>query len=222
MSVGIVFDLDETLVNRRDSLDAYAPLLWEHFRDNSMVDKGAFLSVFHDLDGNGRVPREVFFAKLSVSAFDGVEPGDIAAHFREFAWQKPLLFEGVIDFVQELKVGGYAIGVVSNGGSHSQNSKLKNSGLAPCIDAAVISEEFGAKKPDSSIYREIAARLQIDINSSWFVGDDPISDVVGPSRLGFTTAWVERYLPWPEDQTRCYRFRISHIAELRDELLHDG
>jgi putative hydrolase of the HAD superfamily len=178
--------------------------------------------VFHNLDGNGRVPRGAFFAKLSTSAFEGVKPGEIAAHFREFAWQKPLLFDGVIEFLQELKADGYAIGIVSNGGSHSQNSKLKNSGLASFVDSVVISEEFGAKKPDSSIYREIAAQLHIDIGSSWFIGDDPISDVIGPSRVGFITAWVERYLPWPEDQPRRYRRQIAHISDLREDLLGDG
>jgi putative hydrolase of the HAD superfamily len=221
MSTGIVFDLDETLIDRRGSLDIYARLLLERFERFSKVDEGSFLTIFHNVDGNGRVPRDHFFAALSKAAFEGIQPHDISAHFREYAWQSPALFEGVTEFIEELRACGFAIGVVTNGGSHSQNSKIKNSGLDQCIDEFVISEEFGAKKPDPSIYTEIASRLRIEPTRSWFVGDDPISDVVGPSKIGFKTAWIERYLTWPEDHSRCYHRSIAHISELKQELAHD-
>lgn len=222
MSVGIVFDLDETLLDRRGSLDTYAKTLLQSFVRFTKVDEGPFLTIFHEVDGNGRVPRDDFFRALSKDVFEGIEPHDISAHFREYAWQSPTLFAGVTEFIEELRAIGFSIGVVTNGGSHSQNSKIRNSGLDQHIDEFIISEEFGAKKPDPSIYMEISSRLRIETASSWFVGDDPISDVVGPSRAGFKTAWVERYLSWPEEHSRCYLRKIKHISELREEFDRDA
>jgi putative hydrolase of the HAD superfamily len=217
MSAGIVFDLDETLVNRRGSLDLYAGLLWSRYRDRTPLGQSAFTAVFHELDGNGRVPRPQFFASLSQRALNEVGPDQIAEHFRDHAWRSPLLFDGVVEYLQELKQRGYAIGIVTNGGSHSQNAKIANSGLGPHVDAFVISEEFGVKKPDPAIYHEVAARLGIDPEQSWFAGDYPISDVVGPASVGFRTAWVERYLPWPDDRERVYQQRVTHVSELQLE-----
>ena len=211
---GIVFDLDETLVNRRGSLDGYAERLRAHYRNYTSLDSDAFNALFHELDGNGRVPRQTFFERLSKRAFRDLSADQIASHFQAFAWVSPLLFDDVIEVLERFRKQGFAIGVVTNGGSHSQNAKLRNSGLIDYVDAFVISEEFGAKKPDPSIYREIAARLGINVERSWFVGDDPISDVVGPATAGFRTAWIDRYLPWPEGQEKVYQQVLTHVSEL--------
>lgn len=70
------------------------------------------------------------------------------------------------------------------------------------------------------IYAEIARRLDAEPRSSWFIGDDPVSDVCGPAEFGFNTAWLERYLPWPEGRERCFKHRLSHVSELADALFH--
>jgi putative hydrolase of the HAD superfamily len=219
ISKGIVFDLDETLIDRKGSLNHYARLLWTTFKANTDLKQPDFLTAFHNLDGNGRVARAKFFADLSETVFLGVTPDTIAQHFHAHAWLAPTLFPGVIDVINTFRQHSWPVGVVTNGGSHAQNSKLNNADIARHLDAYVISAEFGAKKPDPAIYAEIAQQLDIDPTTSWFVGDDPISDVVGPSRFGFNTAWLQRYLPWPTDQDPCYTYRITHIAELRGALL---
>jgi len=219
MRKGIVFDLDETLIDRKGSLDCYACRLWSSFQPRAVHSEEQFLAVFHQLDGNGRVPRPKFFEELSRVAFTNVDAAKIADHFDSVAWQKPMLFPRVLDVIRILKSRGYVIGVATNGGSVSQNAKIINSGLAPHLDAFVISEEFGATKPDPSIYEEITRRLHIDPTASWFVGDDPISDVIGPAEFGFATAWIERYLPWPAGLAVCYKRRITHISELSPELI---
>lgn len=219
MGAGIVFDLDETLVDRRGSLDKYARALRAAFTSNTEQPEASFVATFHQLDGNGRVPRPVFFEQLSQLAFTDVSADQIAMHFRAAAWLAPLLFDDARAVIADFKNQGYAIGVVTNGGSHSQRAKLENSGLISDIDEFLISEEFGCKKPDPTVYAEIAQRLNIDPALSWFVGDDPISDVLGPHRFGFNTAWMSRYLPWPENQAACYTYRVSTLSQFAEHLL---
>ena len=214
----VVFDLDETLLDRKGSLDRYAHTLWSAFAAHAKVDERAFPAEFHRLDGNGRIPRPQFFNALSDSAFDGVHADDIAHHFHTFAWREPILFEGVVEVIERFKAHSYRIGLATNGGSRSQNAKLVNSGLQQHLDAYIISEEFGVKKPDPSVYAEILRQLDAQPQTSWFIGDDPISDVWGPAQCGFNSAWIERYLPWPENPKRCYKYRVSHVAELAQAL----
>jgi len=214
MAQALVFDLDETLLDRKGSLDVYARTLRTRFESGSLFGECEFVELFHQLDGNGRVPREEFFAALSSKAFAGVRAEEIGEHFRATAWNAPILFERVFEVLETFKANDYAIGVVTNGGSHSQNAKLNNTGLVEHLDAYIISDEFGAKKPNPEIYAEIARRLGVAPEESWFIGDDPISDVWGPAQSGFNAAWIERYLPWPESTARCYKHRLNHVSAL--------
>ena len=130
MQQAVVFDLDETLLDRKGSLDIYAGCLWSSFEANANLDERDFLRTFHDLDGNGRVSRPAFFDGMSRVAFTGVSPAEIATHFNSTAWLRPILFPGALNVVKAFKSNGYAIGVVTNGSSLSQNSKIANSGLS--------------------------------------------------------------------------------------------
>jgi len=84
---GVVFDLDETLVDRRGSLDAYSRKLFSAFSESIVVPLDAFVSEFHRLDGNGRVPRDEFFAALAAALFRDVADHRIKAHFEATAYR---------------------------------------------------------------------------------------------------------------------------------------
>ncbi len=217
----IIFDLDETLVDRRGSLDIYAELLWREFRDATSLDAETFICKFHELDGNGRVPRRELFRRLDDQVFTGVGTDVISDHFANNAWLEPLLFADVIKSLRQFSALGFRLGIVTNGSSASQRAKLEHSGLHNEVETWVISEELGVKKPDPLIYLEVAHRLKIDPARSWFVGDDPVSDVWGPRQVGFRSVWLERYLGWPEELEVCYESKISHISDLRARLMSD-
>jgi putative hydrolase of the HAD superfamily len=217
---GVVFDLDETLVDRRGSLDAYAKQLRSVFSDSIVVSERVFMTEFHRLDGNGRVPRDEFFEALSVALFRSVPSRRIQEHFEATAWIEPRLFEGVVDLLVTLRAKGWRIGIVTNGGVASQSAKIENSGLADLIDGSVISSAFGFKKPAPEIFRHMIEKLGIDPNRSWFVGDDPRADMFGARRVGFRTCWVERYSAWPADLPRCYDARIRDTVGCLQVLTH--
>ena len=213
---GVVFDLDETLVDRRTSLDAYARRLYDEFRASIALEEADFVVRFHELDGFGRIPRERFFDTLSAAAFADVSSAQIAEHFAVHAWRSPRLFDGVPALLQELRVSGWRIGIVTNGGVPSQSAKIDNSGLSEWIDHVVISAAFGAKKPDPAIFRHMIDRLGIDPAQSWFVGDDPRADIHGARQVGFRTIWVERHSTWPDDLQRCYDARVTQTHRARE------
>lgn len=65
---------------------------------------------------------------------------------------------------------------------------LAAAGFDVHLDAVVVSADIGLSKPHPEIYRVAAAKLGVAVEDCLFVGDEPLADVVGPSRLGCTTA----------------------------------
>ena len=213
---GIVFDLDETLVDRKGSLNVYAQELYSDFRTSIALSQAEFIVQFHLLDGNGRVPRDQFFDLLASNLFLEMSSRRIGEHFEANAWRTPHLFDGIPDLLQSLRELRWRIGVITNGGVQSQSQKLENSGLTSLVDYSVISGAFGAKKPDPTIFKHLLIQLGIDPNRSWFIGDDPRSDIWGAKQVGFRTIWVERYTPWPDDLPRCYDASVTDTVRTFD------
>jgi putative hydrolase of the HAD superfamily len=209
---GIVFDLDETLVDRKGSLSVYARVLYSDFHASIAVSQAEFIEQFHLLDGNGRVPKDQFFDLLASSVFLEVPARRIGEHFEANAWLTPRLFNGIPELLQSLRERRWRIGVITNGGVQSQSKKLENSGLSSLVDYSVISAAFGAKKPDPTIFEHLLVHLAIDPKRSWFIGDDPRSDIWGAKQVGFRTVWVERYMPWPDELPRCYDASVTDTA----------
>ena len=210
---GILFDLDETLIDRRRSIDRYARALRGAYR--SRLAEEEFVAQFHRLDGAGRVPRRQFFEGIARELFDGATADSIETHFYTYAWRAPLLHDGMATIVRDVRERGWRSGIITNGGVVAQSAKIDNSGLRGAVDRAVISDAFGAKKPDGAIFRSLIDVLGIDPAQSWFVGDDPRADVWGAKQVGLRACWIERYAAWPDELPRCYDARVTNAEQLR-------
>jgi putative hydrolase of the HAD superfamily len=214
MSHGVLFDLDETLIDRTASISAYAHRLYSEFDNHIPDERGIFLERFLELDANGYVDRETFFLRLeNYFASPRLSRKAISAHFAENAWSNPIIMAGAVEGLQTLRNTGVPIGVVTNGGSINQRRKFANTGLEALIDAIVISEEFGTKKPDPAIFLSACQQLKIDPLQSWFVGDNPALDIAGADSLGLRTIWHQRGIAWPQELPLCYTKRVTTLAE---------
>lgn len=213
---GILFDLDETLIDRRGSLDRYARALRAAHPSRFAEDE--FVARFHRLDGNGRVPRRAFFEAIATELLDGVTADALEAHFYAQAWRAPLLHVGMAAILHDVRARGWRSGIVTNGGVVAQSAKIDNGGLRTAVDAVVISDAFGAKKPDPAIFLSVIDTLGLAAAQSWFVGDDPRADVWGAKQVGLRACWVERYTAWPAELPRCYDARVTDARQLRGVL----
>jgi putative hydrolase of the HAD superfamily len=217
---GVIFDLDETLLDRAASIASYGREFYADFKRYVRDTPETFLVRFRELDGNGYVSRESFFDGLAqyLGAPD-VDASVIAGHFYENAWTRPQLMHGAVEMLQALRDAGMAIGIVTNGRSRNQRKKIANTGLDRLIDGCIVSEEFGAKKPDPSIFLAACEMLRLEPNAAWFVGDNPEADIIGAHRAGLRTIWMKRSIPWPEAAVRCYACEVSALREVLGEVM---
>ena len=98
------------------------------------------------------------------------------------------LCEDVVRTLDALKAVGVRIGLITDGRSIQQRSKIEALGLGRWIDDAdiVVSEEFGSEKPALANYEYFMKRYP-ECQDFTYVGDNPRKDFIAPNSLGWMT-----------------------------------
>ncbi|HZR42760.1 MAG TPA: HAD family hydrolase [Ktedonobacteraceae bacterium] len=191
---GLLFDLDDTLFDRDKAFKAWATsFVQAHCPTEKDIQAAEVLALLISLDGHGYTPRRSLFSQLQqvypslcpsidqlVTVYyeqrdRGIEPG-----------------EGTISLLHTLREAQIPFGIVTNGSSQQQQ-KIVALGLDELTSCVFISEVFGAKKPDASIFLAAAACLQVAPEEILFVGDHPLNDIWGAHTVGMKTVWFQRY-----------------------------
>lgn len=103
---------------------------------------------------------------------------------------------------------------------------LDEYGISAHLDAVVISEDVGVRKPASAIFEIVLDRLGIDASETLHVGDNLEADVGGGGRAGMRTGWLTRRVKSRGDCLASYEgalptYEMEDIAEIV-ELLEAG
>ena len=101
--------------------------------------------------------------------------------------------------LRNARQSGWRIGIVTNGTTAQQTLKIHTVRLEPYVDAVIISEAEGVKKPDTELFEIAACRLGTGVAEGWMVGDHPTADISGGRAAGLRTGWVSRGEDWPSD-----------------------
>ena len=70
------------------------------------------------------------------------------------------------------------------------------------IAAMPFIQEFGAHKPDSSIFEHALELIGAHASETLFVGDNPVADICGARGVGMRTAWLHHGRNWPVEDYR--------------------
>lgn len=188
----ILFDLDDTLVDRRTAFRAWAG----RFCEEHGLEGG--VGVLQDFDRHGYAPRGGFFARVAEHFSLKVASDELLRRYRdEFPSFVPRPREPVFERLRHLRAAGARIGIVTNG-SAMQLSTIDATGLAPFIDGCCVSDLEGVRKPDGEIFRRAARRCGAPLQGGWMVGDNPEADVRGGHELGLRTIWLSHSRAWDE------------------------
>lgn len=112
------------------------------------------------------------------------------------------------------------VGLCSNF-THAPTARriLAESGLSEHLDAVVISEDVGLRKPRREIFDALLTGLGSDPAQTLHVGDNLEADVAGAAARGLRTAWLRRRVPDPDKALRSYEgpppdWILDDLAEL--------
>ena len=213
----VLFDLDDTLLDRRGSVERY---LAGHALRATLEPALAleYQSRFWALDDNGGRSRTDLFAQLGAEFPMIGSPEDLLADFTEHGFSTCQWIDGAEAVLTWCRETGLRTAVITNGPSGMQRAKLRSLGLAERVDTILVSGEEGVSKPSSEIFHRAAQRLGVRPDQCVFVGDNPVADVDGARRAGMRDVWVEREIPWPGDLAMATH-SIAALASLPDLLI---
>ena len=141
-----------------------------------------------DMPGAWRKIAERALAEIGAPEALGA---DIAGDFAERRWARMTLYPGVPEALERLRERRLSLALVTNGDRAQQRRKVEQYDLARFFDAILIEGEFGAGKPDASVYRHVLEALGARPPEAWMVGDNLEWDVAAPQRLGLRGVWVD-------------------------------
>ncbi len=101
------------------------------------------------------------------------------------------LYEDVLPAVRSIRKAGLQLAVVSNG-SRELIPLLFRLGVAPYLDAMVISDLLGYEKPQREIFQVALAALEADPEGAVHVGDNYYVDYLGATRAGIQAYLLDR------------------------------
>jgi HAD superfamily hydrolase (TIGR01549 family) len=185
----LLFDLDNTLIERSGAFGRWA----EQFIAEIGGDPDD-LAWLIKADADGYTPRshlaDAMLDRFGLSHTTEHLVGRLMTEHVEIIEAVP----GVPAMLESLGAQGIRRILVTNGTESQQRRKLVVTDLGRLLDAVIISETVGCRKPDPRIFQlALAGRPSQD---AWMIGDHPDADIRGGSRAGLRTGWVHRGQPW--------------------------
>ena len=215
---GVLFDAGNTLIRvrgsvgevyarvaRRHGVEADGPALDRAFRAAFAARKATFLAGVTRPHSPERerawwkalvkeVLRRTGAWPAAEARFDALFEELYGAFAEPDPWE---VFPDVLPCLDALDAAGVPVAVVSNWDSRLRDV-LAGVGLLGRFRFVVTSAEFGAEKPDPSIFLEAAGRLAMAPAEILHVGDLIRDDVLGATRAGMKAVLVDRDLAAPD------------------------
>lgn len=186
-----LFDLDGTLLDRRQSLESFISDQYERYAGHfTEIEKNEYCTRFIQLDNNGYTWKNKVYTTLLNEYNITTLTADQLLHdyITEFT-NHCIPFPNMHELLQQLQNQNIAIGIITNGFTEFQMNNLCALQLHTYTNTILISEAEGIKKPHPAIFERALQQLNVTAKECIYVGDHPEKDVIGAENAGITAIW---------------------------------
>lgn len=198
----VLLDADDTLFDFRRAESVALEESLAAFGYTAPLDEylGAFqrinAEVWRAYESGTSTSQEIrvrrFVLLLSELSHDA-DPNALSAMYVARLAQAAFLLPGARELLDALR-GAVPLGLVTNGISEVQRSRLALSGVGEYFDSVTISDEVGIQKPDPEIFRVALASLRTAAGPPAgdrviMIGDGLHSDIRGAIAAGIDSCW---------------------------------
>ena len=196
----VLFDLDNTLVDRDDAVRNLARKMYTGVGvTDSAISEESFVAEFVRIDAGGTIPdKRVQMTAVASELSTRVNDADQLLDW----WNREYPAAFSLGRPTRLTLGGLIEisipwGIVTNG-SPLQQTVIESLGLHQVASSVVVSSLVELRKPDRRIFERGMSLVagEIAAGKFLFVGDNPTADIVGASDAGMKTAWVSSGREW--------------------------
>ena len=223
----VLFDLDNTLTHRDQSILAYSQHLANAYQQQlQQAEISQIQSIIRRID-NGGYPKKERLTHPSIAASVAYAlqqelTWNILPDFEEltqFWFQQfglsAVAMPGANSLLAELKQQGYKLAVVSNGGHATRLTILQGLGFSHYFDEIISSELVGMSKPNPEIFLHTSRQLDIAPQHCLFIGDHPVNDIQGATQAGMQALWLKGF---HEVEDHKSMNTIQNLAEIKQYL----
>jgi HAD superfamily hydrolase (TIGR01549 family) len=184
---GVVFSLDDTLLDQKAWMLSKLELTWDKEKAN-LPPRTVFLSKALQIIEEGN-PACLFDALCLQLGLDDAVRLRLIETYHQAQLEDCALYSDVLATLHQLRHLGYRIGILTDGNAISQRQKLEVCGLLPLIDALALTEELGTRKPDPKVFQECARSLDLPPEQLVMVGNNVFRDMQGSCNAGYLHAF---------------------------------
>ena len=174
----------------------------ELFKRGYIKNKKDFVTTYFKVDEKFHTPNinhlfssekilNIVFKKLGESLSKEVEMNFIAT-YRIFIWDHIEPDLELQKLFKSIKNKEIKIGILTDGTTIEQYEILERLGVLRYINSVVTSEEVGAEKPSTKMYKKIISKLSVVPDKILMVGDNFERDIKGAKNYGMKTVYLIR------------------------------
>ncbi|MEI3612207.1 HAD family hydrolase [Pseudogracilibacillus sp. SO30301A] len=191
MIKSVLFDLDNTLLNRDVSVKKFIELQYERLHKYiERVPKEKYITRFIELDDRGYVWKDKVYQQLTDElAMEAISWEELLQDYLANFKYCCVPFNHLVEMLDALKGCNITLGMITNGYGQFQMDNIKALGIEEKFEVILISEWEGIKKPNPFIFEKAAERLGAIPNQCVFVGDHPINDIRAANEVGMKSIW---------------------------------
>ncbi len=188
---GIVFDLDDTLINQKIWIISKLEALWSKFISILPEKEEFLLKAIQIIEEGNR--SKVFDALSQEFHFTNDTRKRLIEDYRKIEPEHCPLFPDALPTLKELKRIGFKLALLTDNPPESQKQKIKVCNLDKIFDLIIYTRELNQEKPNKIVFNEAARLLKIPVNNLIMVGDHLYKDIVGALEANYRTAyWLVR------------------------------
>ncbi len=187
----IIFDLDGTLLDRDNSIFRFIIAQYQRlYQYLQHIPINDYSNRFIELECNGYVWKDkVYQALVEEFEINNISWQDLLADYEAQFQFYCIPFPFLIEMLDEMKLDGYLLGIISNGLGEFQNKAISGLKINHYFDVILISEIEQIRKPQPEIFQRAMNRLGVSAKNSIFVGDNPEADIMGAKNAGMRSIW---------------------------------
>jgi putative hydrolase of the HAD superfamily len=213
----VLFDLDNTLTDRRQSITHFARQFATDFAGElGEIPFERLESAIQYGDGMGYRPKESMFAELASNL--PWQKSISIDRLRDYWYEvSPGCMEprpGMVDTLKTLNSRGMRTGIITNGRTVVQQATIDALNIRQIVHIVLISEAAGVKKPTAEIFHLALDNLKINAADTWYVGDHPQNDVIGATDSGLTGVWLNDGIQEWSGSYPNPRYQIRRLTEI--------
>ena len=221
--IGLVFDVDDTLYEQIVPFENAYKSLFD--MDIDMEQFYLFSRYYSDVkfeaSRNGEMTMDeyhIYRIREAAKDLDVFLTDEQALNMqKEYKknQQKLQMSDITISILDLAKKNNVKLGIITNGPSEHQWSKVKALSVERWIDKEniIVSGDYGINKPDVRIFEIMQEKLQLPNDSLYNIGDSLENDIVGANNAGWEAIWINRYKKKLPENVDIYK-----IAENNAEL----